>query len=60
MDLFAYVGAYGEINIGGYDPAGTLIPVGFSIWGYGTNIEDPLHTSGTAFEGNRVYFIYYQ
>jgi prepilin-type N-terminal cleavage/methylation domain-containing protein len=60
MGLFAYVGAYGEINIGGYDPAGTLIPVGFSIWGYGTNIEDPLHTSGTAFEGNRVYFIYYQ
>jgi type IV pilus assembly protein PilA len=60
-ELTPAVGAYGEINIGGYDPAVTGFPIGFSIWGYGAGLlEDPLHASGTANEMNRIYFIYYQ
>lgn len=56
-----YIGdAYGQINIGGYDPLGTGIPVGFSIYGWGRYMDDPLRTSGTITETNRVYFIYYQ
>jgi len=60
-DLPPLDGEYGEINIGGYDPAATGLPIGFSIWGYGAGLlEDPVHASGTANEANRIYFIYYQ
>lgn len=59
IDLAAVNGSYGEINIGGYDPAGAGIPVGLSIWGYGQNVADPLRVSGTVTEANRIYFIYY-
>ena len=60
-DLEPVIGEYGEINIGGYDPGtGTLgVPVGLSIWGYGTNLVYPLLSSGSAAEENRVFFVYY-